>query len=88
MTTISKSFALNDNTAKFDIVELKCLNGYINIIGKKIVNDWIKTVDRQAFKQVENGCYHRIHKYLIDRVSAYYTADILTFLEMKVGLRP
>ena len=87
MTTITKSFALNDSSAKFDIVEVKCLNGYINITGKKIINDWIKPIDRQAFKQSDRECYRNIHRYLIDRMSAYYTADILTFLETKVGLK-
>ena len=86
-TTITKSFAINDSSARFDIIEVKCLNGYINILGKKIINDWIKTIDRQAFKQSEKDCYSQIHRHLRDSVSAYYTADILTFLEMKVGLR-
>ena len=84
---VTKSFAINDSSAKFDIVGLRCLNGYINITGKKIYNNEIITIDRQSLKMVYSDCYEKISQFLRARISDYYTAEILTFLEMKVGLK-
>ena len=85
--TSSRTFAINSQYSKFDMVIVDIKTGQVTIKGKKLFTAVGKeeVVEVRLFNTYPSDAYNEIHTYLNQKLaSAYYTAEILTWLEDKM----
>ena len=79
----SKTFAINSQHSKFDMVVVDVNAGKISIKGKKL----FFTLGKEEIMEVRifessTSAYNQVHYYLKNKLaSAYYAAEILTWID-------
>ena len=85
--TTSKTFAINSQYSRFDMVIADIKPGKVTIKGKKLFATVGKeeVVEVRLFDTSSFNAYNQIHSYLNQKLaSAYFAAEILTWLEDKM----